>query len=169
MTTLIQANVPSSVHQQFVESAIDAVVGIGNRYQQTNSPPSNADLYNFKATCDTLSQFLSDYKKSVHEKGEPSTPSPASESMDVEEKKIIIARCNSGQKEVSPIPYRTNHSTAISRSLQIPLLKYSKRLLRLSYLLSDSVYSLKVVKSRERNLNRLKLFKNGDSKSSKQS
>lgn len=94
---------PSSVHQQFAESAIDAIVEIGNRHRKTDATPSNQDLYNFRATVDTLSQFLTDYKKSVHEKDESSTPSSTSDSMDIEEKKVIIARCtqSSGPKEVS--------------------------------------------------------------------
>ena len=166
LTGLIQANVPSFVHQQFVESAIDVIVEIGNRHQKADSTPSNQDLYNFRATIDTLSHFLNDYKKSVHEKDEPSFPSSASDSMEIEDRKVIIARCaqTSGQKEVPPSSFLTNDSTVIFSSLLIPQSKYSKRLLRRNYLSSVSAYLRKAVKSIEKNRNRSKLFKNGDSK-----
>lgn len=161
---------PSSVHQQFVESAIDAIIEIGNRHRKTDATPSNQDLYNFRATVDTLSQFLTDYKKSVHEKDESSTPSSISDSMDIEEKKVIIARCtqSSGPKEVSLFFSPINDSTVIFSSLLIPQSKYSKRLLHRNYLFSVSVYLRKAVKLIEKNQNRLKLFKNGDSKIFKQ-
>ena len=157
---------PSSVHQQFVESTIDSIVEIGNRHRKADAVPSNQDLYNFRATFDTLSQFLADYKKSVHEKEESSTTSSISDSMDIEEKKVIIARCtqNSGQTEVFPFPSLTNDSIAIFNFLQIPQSKYFKRLLPRNYLFFVSAYSLKAVKLLEKNRNRLKLFKNGDSK-----
>ena len=163
---LIQANVPSSVHQQFVETTVDEIIEIGNRFRRSTPIPPNQELNNFRGTFDTLSYFLADYKKSVHEKNDETTPT-SSESMDIEsEKKVIIARCtrNSGQKEVSPCPSVTNDSTAISHFLPTPLSKSFRRLLRQSYASFASEPSLKVAKSPVRNLNNLKLYKNGVSK-----
>jgi len=96
--------VPSSIHQQFVENAIDEIIELGSRFRRSDPIPPNQELYNFRTTFEALSQFLIDYKKSVHEKDDGSTPA-STESMDIEvEKKAIIARCaqHSGQKDVHP-------------------------------------------------------------------
>jgi hypothetical protein len=99
------------VHQQFVNSAIDDAVRIGNRYcgafdlNNLNSA-FQQDASAFKAILDTLAMFLTDYKKSVHEKCDDESSPTSMESMDVEtEKKVIIARCtqSSGTKDVCPI------------------------------------------------------------------
>jgi hypothetical protein len=104
---LIQANVPSSVHQAFVESAIDDVVEIGNRMRRNvEKPASQQDFFSFKQTFDALSLFLSEYKKSVHETADDDITPSSAETMDIEgEKKAIIARCTQspGPKEVTPL------------------------------------------------------------------
>lgn len=95
---------PSSVHQQFVENAIDKIIELGSRFRKSDPNAQNQELYNFRMTLEALSQFLTDYKKSVHEKDDGSTPA-STESMDIEGgKNAIIARCaqNSGQKDVYP-------------------------------------------------------------------
>lgn len=94
---------PSSVHRQFVENAIDEIIELGTRFWRSDPIPANQELYNFRTTLEALSQFLTDYKKSVHEKEDESTPA-STESMEIEvEKKAIIARCalHSGHKDVS--------------------------------------------------------------------
>jgi hypothetical protein len=99
--------VPSSVHQHFVEIAINDIVEIASRYHESIDIPTHQELCDFRSTFDTLTQFLSDYKRSVHEKDEGNTPAP-SDSMDIEgEKKVIVARCtqNTGQKEVSLLQF----------------------------------------------------------------
>jgi hypothetical protein len=100
---LIQANVPSSVHQQFVETAINELVAIGNRHWKITTTAPTQEIYNFRSTFEALSRFLDDYKKSVHEKDDSDTPA-STEPMDIDgEKKVIIARCKqtSGKKDVS--------------------------------------------------------------------
>jgi hypothetical protein len=94
--------VPSFVHQEFVQGAIDMIVAIGDRNRKGLDPRNHSEFCSFKATFETLSMFLTDYKKSVHEKDEELTPA-STEVMDVEpDKKAIVARCtqSAGPKDV---------------------------------------------------------------------
>lgn len=96
------------MHQHFVNSAIDDAVQIGNRYCGTLDMNSSfqQDIAAFKAILETLAMFLTDYKKSVHEKSDDEGSPASAESMDIEtEKNVIVARCTqtSGTKDVSPL------------------------------------------------------------------
>jgi hypothetical protein len=99
--------VPSLVHQEFVQGAIDMIVALGNRNRKGLDPRNHSEFCSFKATFETLSMFLTDYKKSVHEKDEEITPA-STEVMDVDpDKKAVVARCTQSTKDVLPLtqPY----------------------------------------------------------------
>ena len=103
---------PSFVHQEFVQGAIDTIVALADRNRGALIARNHPDFCSFKATYDTLTMFLEDYKKSVHEKDEEITPT-STEVMEIEpDKKAIVARCaqNSGPKDVlfSPPTQPTN-------------------------------------------------------------
>ena len=96
---------PSSVHQDFVETAIDEIVEIGKRsHKSVDGKVPPPDAFSFRQTFEALGYFLSEYKKSSHDKAdEVITSSP--ERMEVEgDKKTITARCTQspGPKDVSP-------------------------------------------------------------------
>jgi hypothetical protein len=94
--------VPSLVHQEFVQGAIDMIVALGNRNRKGLDPRNHPEFCSFKATFETLSMFLTDYKKSVHEKDEEITPA-STEVMDVDpDKKAVVARCTQSTKDVPP-------------------------------------------------------------------
>lgn len=101
----MQPNVPSAVHQAFVESAIDEVIEIGNRAKRNTDEKSTHDYLAMKHTFDTLSHFLNEYKKNVHESRDGDMTPASTETMEVDgEKKIVIARCHlSSLKEVALI------------------------------------------------------------------
>lgn len=138
-------------------------------------PRNHIDFCSFKATFDTLSMFLADYKKSVHEKDDEQITPASTEIMDVEpEKKAIVARCtqNSGPKEVPPSPLlkpADNCSTATSNSLLTPRSENSTKHSSRNSISSNTAPLPKAVKSPVKNPNNPKLSKNGASKTSKQS
>ena len=168
---------PSSVHQEFVQDAIDTIVAIGDRNRKGSDPRNHFDYCSFKATFETLSMFLQDYKKSVHEKDEEEITPASTEVMDVEpEKKAVIARCtqNSGPKDVSPPfpPFASSQhcsSTATSNSLRKPRSENSTKHSRRNSLSSNIAPLPRAAKSPAKNPNNRRPCNNGASKNSKQS
>jgi hypothetical protein len=98
--------VSSSVHEEFVNSAIDEIVTIGRRSRKTiDGKVPVSEVLRFKRIFEALSLFLNEYKNSVHAKGDEEMATASPETMEVEgEKKMITARCTQapGPKDVNP-------------------------------------------------------------------
>ena len=97
---------PSSVHEDFVTSAIDEIVTIGRRSRKTiDGKVPMPEVMCFKRTFEALSHFLNEYKNSGHAKGDEEMSTASPETMEVEgEKRMITARCTQspGPKDVNP-------------------------------------------------------------------
>jgi hypothetical protein len=81
------------------------VASIGKRSRASIDGKSTPkDLASFSQTFAALSMFLSEYRKNEINNGQGLATSPSSESMEVEGKKLIIARCTQtpGPKNVTP-------------------------------------------------------------------
>src|SRR6202022_4874519 len=96
--------VPSSVHYEFVQTAIDEIVEIGRRTRRSfDGKISMADHLSFNYTFDALIFFLKEYKGSVHNKGDEESSPASAETMEIDgDTKMITARCTQtpGPKEV---------------------------------------------------------------------
>ena len=105
ISRLLQRDVPSSVHQDFVFGAIDDCMAIANRTRKSvDGMVTGADHTAFRHTFDTLGLFVNEYAKSSHAKMEEDVASPPSEDMGIELDKVLMTcRCNlnPGPKEVS--------------------------------------------------------------------
>ena len=96
---------PSPVHREFVEAAIDEVVSIGKRGRaRIDGKATPQDHAAFAQTFEALSLFLHEYRKIDFANGHDKSASPASEKMEIEGNGMIIARCTQspGPKNVPP-------------------------------------------------------------------
>ena len=141
---------------------------IGDRSRKTvDGKVSTSDYTAFKQTFEVIMQFMSEYKKSSHDKDESSSQTPQ-EPMAIDgEKNSIICRCAlaSVPKEVlrgfTPV---THSSIKTFRFLPIQQLRNSLQRWHPSYVSSGFGCLLRVVRFPGVNRTRPSRFKNGDSR-----